>query len=158
MPIYEFYCKHCNTIFNFFSRTINVTKKPACPRCKRRLQRQASVFSCIGRAREEGPDDLPFDESRLEGAIGKLAAEAEGLNEDDPRQAANLMRKFSDMTGMKLGSGMEEALSRMESGEDPEAIEAELGDVLESEDPFELGGKKGRHKKEPQRDETLYDL
>ncbi|MGD2029649.1 MAG: zinc ribbon domain-containing protein, partial [Desulfobacterales bacterium] len=34
MPIYEFYCRDCNTIFNFFSKTINTTKKPKCPKCK----------------------------------------------------------------------------------------------------------------------------
>ena len=51
-----------------------------------------------------------------------LAGEADNINEDDPRQAADLMRKLTHMTGMELGSGMEEALSRMESGEDPESV------------------------------------
>jgi hypothetical protein len=31
MPIYEFYCPDCNTIFNFFSRTINTSKKTPMP-------------------------------------------------------------------------------------------------------------------------------
>jgi hypothetical protein len=65
------------------------------------------------------------------------------------------------MTGIKLGDGMDEALSRMEKGEDPEQVEAELGDILE-EDPFSLSGKKGMRsrtqRKEPFKDETLYDL
>ena len=50
----------------------------------------------------------------------------------------------------------------MESGEDPEKIEAEMGDLLEGEDPFELPEKKGNVDKlpraAPRRDETLYDL
>ena len=59
-----------------------------------------------------------------------LAGEADKMNEDDPKQAANLMRKLSDMTGFELGEGMDEALRRMEKGEDHEQIEAELGDIL----------------------------
>ena len=91
-----------------------------------------------------------------------LAKEADNINEDDPRQAANLMRKLSDMTGLQLGDGMNEALSRMESGEDPEQIEAEMGDLLENEDPFLMVGKKLKSLKQkksaPDRDETLYDF
>jgi hypothetical protein len=91
-----------------------------------------------------------------------LASEADKIDEDDPKQAANLMRKLSDMTGIKLGDGMDEALRRMEKGEDPEQVEAELGDILEEEDPFSLSGKKGMRNKtkrtEPFKDETLYDL
>ena len=53
-----------------------------------------------------------------------------GIDENDPRQAANVMRKLFDATGMPLGGGMQEALKRMESGEDPEKIEEDMGDVL----------------------------
>ena len=164
MPIYEFYCDDCNTIFNFFSKTINTNKKPKCPKCKTKtLDRQMSAFAIAGKAKEDGElDDLPFDESKMEQAMGMLAGEADRMDEEDPRQAANLMRKLTDMTGMKLGSGMEEALSRMEKGEDPEKIEAEMGDLLEGEDPFILPGKKGAINKAnrpaPQKDDTLYDL
>jgi len=163
MPIYEFYCEDCNTIFNFFSKTVNTSKKPKCPRCKRRsLSRQMSPFAIAGRAGDDGDlDDFPLDESKMEKAMQALAGQAENINEDDPKQAANLMRKLSDMTGLELGAGMTEALRRMESGEDPDQIEAEMGDLLESEDPFVLPGKKGgrsKIKRAPERDETLYDL
>ncbi len=107
-------------------------------------------------------DDLPIDESKMEQAMNMLAKEADGLNEEDPKQAANLMRKLSDMTGLKLGPGMDEALQRMEKGEDPEQLEAEMGDLLENEEPFILPGKKGTRKttkrQAPFKDETLYDL
>ncbi|MEJ2221018.1 MAG: zinc ribbon domain-containing protein [Desulfobacterales bacterium] len=129
MPIYEFYCEDCNTIFNFT---------------------------------EDGDvDDLPFDENKMEKAMQMLAGEADKINEDDPRQAANLMRKLSDMTGLELGESMNEALKRMEAGEDPDAIEAEMGDLLEDDEPFLLPGKKGAknsRKPAPRRDEKLYDL
>lgn len=160
MPIYEFYCAPCNTIFNFFSRAVNTTAAPSCPRCTSPLERRVSLFACIGKAADgdEAPD-LPIDETRFTAAMDRLAAEAESLNEEDPRQAANLMRKFSDMTGVKLGEGMQEALRRMEAGEDPDSIEAEMGDILEKEDPFAPGGPGARQRRpKPQRDETLYEL
>jgi len=87
MPIYEFYCSRCNTIYNFFSRRINTTATPNCPTCgDAPLSRQVSVFAVTGRAREEGgeADDLPFDESRMEKAMQMLAGEADKINEDDP--------------------------------------------------------------------------
>ena len=164
MPIYEFYCEDCNTIFNFFSKSVNTTKKPKCPQCKTAtLSRQMSAFAFTGKAKEDGDlADLPFDESKMEKAMQMLAGEAEKINEDDPRQAANLMRKLTDMTGLELGPGMQEALKRMEAGEDPDAIEAEMGDLLEGEEPFALpetkGTAKGRKRPAPKRDETLYDL
>lgn len=168
MPIYEFYCPDCHTVFNFFSHSVNTTKKPSCPLCgRKRLGREVSLFAMAGNRKNAiGDDDmdLPVDEARMESAIGALASEAEGIDEDDPRQAANLMRKFSDMTGMQLGGGMQEALARMEAGEDPEVIEAELGELIESEEPFQVsaGGPKQKGGKPvrgaPRRDQTLYDL
>jgi hypothetical protein len=122
-----------------------------------------SAFAITGKAKEDSDaDDLPFDESKMERAMQMLAGEAEKINEDDPRQAANLMRKLTDMTGLELGPGMTEALQRMESGEDPDQIEADMGNLLEEEDPFILPDKKGKSLKAkrpaPMRDETLYDL
>jgi putative FmdB family regulatory protein len=165
MPIYEFYCHKCNTVYNFFSKTVNTERIPYCPRCKRvKLKRQMSVFAKISSGRDEGGDDDPMpymDETKMEKAMAMLAGEADKISEDDPRQAANLMRKLSETTGMKLGSAMEEALRRMERGEDPEAIEAEMGDLLESEEPFIFDGsqgKKGAKKTKPLVDDNLYDL
>ena len=163
MPIYEFYCEDCNTIFNFFSKSVNTTKKPKCPNCKtKRLSRQMSAFAYTGKAKEDSKtDDLPFDENKMEKAMQMLAGEADKINEDDPRQAANLMRKLSDMTGLELGAGMNEALKRMAAVEDPDAIEAEMGDMLEEEEPFllpEKQGAKSTRKPAPSRDEKLYDL
>jgi len=162
MPIYEFHCTPCNTVFSFFSQRVNTTKIPACPRCRRPLKRQLSIFARGSRGKEEpaGDDMPPIDEARMEKAMAMLAGEAERINEDDPRQAAQLMRKLTDATGLSLGSGMEEALSRLEKGEDPDRIEAEMGDLLEAEEPFFAGGKgaKGGRKRSPRVDETIYDL
>ena len=164
MPIYEFYCERCNTLYNFFSRSVNTETIPLCPRCKDvSLKRQMSVFARISKGKEvQGDEDMPpMDEARMERAMAMLMNEAEKLDENDPRQAAKLMRKLSDAAGMEMGAGMEEAISRMERGEDPEAIEAELGESLTDEDPFLLTkgkGKSAARRRPPRVDETLYDL
>lgn len=163
MPIYEFYCDQCHMIFNFFSGSANVKKNPLCPKCgQKKLERKMSVFS-VSRKRADSEEDMPvpdLDESRLEQAMSVLSRDIENIDEKDPRQAANLMRKLTDMTGISLGQGMEEALSRMEAGEDPEQIEAEMGDILEGEDPFNFRDKASAilKKRPPRIDEKLYYL
>ncbi len=163
MPIYEFYCTKCNTVYKFFSKTVNTRKTPACPSCKKpKLKRLISSFATLsGRTEDETDDDMPpIDEARMERAMAMLAREAGNIREDDPRAAARLMRKLSDAAGVNFGPGMEEALSRLERGEDPEAIEHEMGDLLEGEEPFIFGGKgpKTGRKERPKFDEKLYDL
>lgn len=145
MPIYEFYCRDCHRVFNFLSRAIDTRKRPRCPRCNRPdLERKASAFA-ISKGRSEPEEGLPggLDDSRLERAMASLAHEAEGLDEEDPKGTARFMRKLYESAGLPLGSGMSEALRRMEAGEDPEAIEQELGDVFEQEDPLAAQPEKG---------------
>jgi putative FmdB family regulatory protein len=165
MPIYEFYCDACNMIFNFFSKSVNTTKKPTCPNCKtRRLSRQVSLFAVTRKAKgDDATAGLPIDEAKMGSAMEILAREAAGIDENDPRQAANLMRKLTDMTGIELGQNMREALLRMENGEDPDQVEAEMAGALEEEEPCVLPGKKGvasdsDRRPAPKRDEKLYDL
>jgi hypothetical protein len=146
---------------------VNTQRVPACPTSPRhRLQRQVSGFAVVSGGKSEGDsagDDFPVDDARMEQAMETLASEAEGLNEEDPRAAARLMRRLSDMTGIEYNEGMEEALRRLEAGEDPDAVEAEMGDLLEGdEDPFALPGtaKPGRRRKArpPRRDDTLHEM
>ncbi|MDI9571395.1 MAG: zinc ribbon domain-containing protein [Pseudomonadota bacterium] len=166
MPIYEFYCHKCNTVYSFFSKSVNTDKTPNCPKCKRiKLKRQMSVFYRIGSGGDEPPEgaDMPeFDEAAMNKALDKMAGEADRLDGADPRQAADFMRKLAKEAGMNLGPAMEEALRRMEKGVDPEQIDEEMGDILDAEAPLLLGGPKGRKgaakPPRPQVDETLYDL
>jgi hypothetical protein len=84
------------------------------------------------------------------------------MDENDPRAAARLMRKLSSATGLEYGEKMETALSRLESGEDPESVEADMGELMEGdEEPFVMPGAKGggkARKAPPRRDEKLYDM
>lgn len=160
MPIYEFYCNHCHMIFNFFTGSVNIETMPDCPKCKKtKLIRQMSTFAISKKRGDQEEMPMPdLDESKMAKAMNHLAREAEHLNEEDPRQAATLMRKLTDMTGLDLGPGMEEALTRMEAGEDPEKIEEEMGDLLEGEDPFNFQVKSAKSPKKhpPKVDEKLY--
>jgi putative FmdB family regulatory protein len=170
MPIYEFYCGQCHRIYNFLSRAVNTTAAPDCPRCgEEGLTRRPSAFAISKGRKEEalgGPDEaLPdFDESKLTKLMEELGPEAENMNEEDPRQAARMMRRLFEATGLPIGSGMEEAIRRMEAGEDPEQVEQDLGDALEG-DPLAGGGqakqvtlKSLRRLLPPSVDTQLYEL
>src|SRR6185503_5377039 len=128
MPIYEFYCAACHTVFHFLSRTVGVARAPACPRCARPdLERRASTFAISkGRGEPQAADEVDAGDARLERAMEQMAHEAGGLDENDPRSAARF----------EPGAGLTEALQRLEAGEDPDSIERDLGDVLE-QDPLD---------------------
>jgi len=129
------------------------------------MRRLVSRFATT-RGRGEAPDaeggKTPVEDARIERAVETLASESDLLTNEDPRSAAQLMRKLSGMTGMKLGDGMREALERIEAGEDPDAIERDMGDRLEEEDPLLPDSDSEQptrpRRPEPERDETLYDL
>jgi putative FmdB family regulatory protein len=165
MPVYEFYCTDCHKIFHFLSKSVNTEKRPDCPKCGRPdLERQVSLFAVSkGRSEEEQGPMPDIDEYKMGKAMAAMANEAENINEDDPRQAAQLMRKLYNTTGLPLGPGMDEMMRRMESGENPEQVEKEMEDILEAEDPFSGNIKKkikglGKRDLPPSVDETLYEL
>ena len=169
MPVYEYYCSQCHTIYNFRVAGFDSSKRPACPKCGRKdLEKQISMFAISsGRGEADDGDEFPgLDEAAMEKAMMALESEAGGLDEEDPRAMAKFMRKLYDSTGLKLGGGMEEAIRRMEAGEDPDKIEEEMGDSLDA-DGMLFGGEAGRkldlkavRKKllPPAVDSTLYDL
>lgn len=142
MPIYEFYCGSCHTVFQFLAKRPMASADPACPKCARRpLSRRPSRFAFVGRAAEpKAGEPMPgMDDARLEAAMASLEGEMSGLDENDPRQMARFMRRFSETTGMKI-PGMDEAIRRLEAGEDPEKVEEEMGDLFGDDDePLEGG-------------------
>ena len=94
-----------------------------------------------------------MDDPRVEGEMMKLMSAAEGLDENDPRQLGRLMRRMTEITGEPVEPAMEEAMRRLESGEDPEKIEADMGDLLgDGEGDGEGAGMGG-----PSYDSGLYD-
>jgi len=171
MPVYECYCPDCHAIYNFFSRRVDAVTRPDCPKCGRRdLERQVSLFAISkGRGESEEDADLPpgMDDEKMMRAFESMAGDLDGIDENDPKQAARMMRRLFESTGMKLGDGMAEAMRRMEAGEDPDQIEAEMGDVLEQDVPFSGTSVQSslpslkelrRELLPPKRDETWYPL
>lgn len=167
MPIYEFYCRNCHTLYSFLARRVDTLTIPNCPKEKgHKLQRQMSRFAISSGQQSSGEEAGPaseMDEQKMEQVMAQMAGDFERVDESDPRAMAKMMRKLMDTTGMNMGEGMQEAISRMEAGEDPNQVEEELGDVLDSEDPFATGESKLRGLarrliEAPNVDPEIYDM
>lgn len=172
MPIYEFYCPECHRLYNFFSARVDTAARPDCPRCGRaELERRPARFATLraGAAKgsdEEGDELFPgVDEACMEEAFASMAGELESLgDEEDPRTLARLMRQMTDSAGVEPAGPMREFLERLESGEDPEALESEYEDAFGDDDDIAAlfrqatAAGAGRRARPPQRDETLYFL
>jgi hypothetical protein len=72
-----------------------------------------------------------LDDPRMARAMAEMERDMEHLDENNPKHMAHLMRKMQSI--MPVGSMPKEveiAIKRLEAGEDPEKIEADMGDVL----------------------------
>jgi len=172
MPIYEFLCPPCNRVFSFLNPAYDVDRVPPCPKCggtgmRRAVSRFAFVrggakagqgdpgadfgAGATGIDDDPGPGGGPdLDDPRIEHEMMKLMADAEHMDENDPRQLGRLMRRMSEITGESLDAEMEEAVRRLESGEDPEKVEEDMGDLG-------LGGE-GGFGGPPSYDDDLYSM
>lgn len=72
----------------------------------------------------------PLSDPRIEREMFRLMSEAESLDENDPRQLGRFMRRMAEITGEPVEGEMEEALRRLEAGEDPEKVEEDMGEVF----------------------------
>ena len=156
MPIYEYLCPECNRVFSFLVRSLNEQREPSCPKCGcEGLRKMLSTFSVTSAENASGSvsGDDSFDDPQVEREMTKLMSEAEGMDENDPRQLGQLMRRMSELSGSEIEPEMQEAMRRLEAGEDPEQIEEDLGGLLgeTSEDGNRGGGA-------PSYDDGLYDL
>jgi putative FmdB family regulatory protein len=162
MPIYEYRCEGCGKVSSFLVRSVEAHKTPSCPKCG--TAGMSRVFSLFATSPKSGGssrggstsgDDLGRDAGGMGGGPGgddmpDLSA-LEGIDENDPRSLGRAMRKMAEQTGEKMDPQMDEACRRLESGEDPEAIEEAMGDALGGEGEGGGGGGGGGD------DDTLYD-
>jgi hypothetical protein len=81
---------------------------------------------------EAGEPPLPdFDDPRMARAMAEMERDMEHLDENNPKHMAHLMKKMKDiMPPGTMPKEMDIAIKRLEAGEDPEKIEADMGDML----------------------------
>ena len=59
--------------------------------------------------------------------MGMMEKEFSGVDENDPKAMARMMRKMSEATGEKIDGEMEEVVRKLEEGADPDSLEEQLG-------------------------------
>ncbi len=165
MPIYEFACPKCRRIYSFLSKRVNPGRPPVCPKCgNKKMSRQVSRFATTRKLAEpaakteieSGEPPMPdVDDPRVERAMMELERDMEHLDENNPRHMAHMMKKMKDlMPPGSIPKELDVAIKRLEAGEDPEKIEADMGDVLGDFMGGEEGGAGGGGYP---RDSSLYD-
>ncbi len=164
MPIYEFACPKCRKIFSFLSKRVNPDRLPVCPKCgNKKLRKEISRFAMSKGLKESvspvadeagGPPMPDMDDPRMERAMMEMERDMESLDENNPKHMAHMMKKMKDlMPPGTMPKEMDIAIKRLEAGEDPEKIEADMGDVLGDLMGGPEGGTGGGYTK----DSGLYD-
>jgi putative FmdB family regulatory protein len=117
VPLYDYRCKKCEHTFTLSYDSVEAMENadPRCPACgSDALSQLITGVSVI--ASEETRMDRMADPARFT-----------GLDEDDPRVMGQAMRQMADELGEDLGPEVDEAIGRLEAGEDPASVERSMG-------------------------------
>jgi hypothetical protein len=72
-----------------------------------------------------------LDDPKILRAMAEMERDMEHLDENNPRHLAVMMRKMKDLLPPDtVPKELDVAIKRLEAGEDPEKIEADMGDLL----------------------------
>jgi putative FmdB family regulatory protein len=137
MPIYEYRCAACNRKSSLFFRSIaTADANPACPHCgKQALERRMSRFwarsyssrstDALGSIHEE--DGVAFfgGEAEEYGESGEAGSYDDG-DDADVSTFAREARHMAQMMGEPLDANLDQALSYIERGADPEDVFGEM--------------------------------
>ncbi|MGV3773793.1 MAG: FmdB family zinc ribbon protein [Verrucomicrobiales bacterium] len=172
MPIYEFACPKCRKIYSFLSKRVQPDYLPTCPKCgSKELKKEMSRFGMLKGLSEPAPstpgdgepqEPMPdFDDPKVARVMSEMERDMEHLDENNPKHMAYMMKKMKDiMPKGAMPKEMDEAIKRLEKGEDPEKIEEDMGDILGpmgGEEGDEMGGYGGGYGGGYSKDSGLYD-
>ena len=117
MPNYEYQCLDCRKRFQLFFTFTDYGNKPAqCTHCS-----SNNVRRKIGRVRVARSDESHMESLADPGNLDKI--------DEDPRALGQMMRQMSSQLGEDMGSEFNEVVTRLESGQSPESIEASMPDL-----------------------------
>ena len=104
MPIYEYRCGACGKKVTVLTLRVSETVSPICEHCgSHQLTRLMSRFAML-RSDDDRLDDLGDD--------------AGGLDENDPKSVARMMKKMGREMGEDLGDDFDQAVEEGLSGDD----------------------------------------
>jgi len=118
MPVYEFRCQSChNRVGIQLSYAEYGVKAITCPVCG-----SSELTRLIGRIRIAKSEDRRMDDMSDTSFLGDV-------DENDPKSLARAMKKMGQELGEDLPPEFNEITSRLEAGEDPEAIEKSMPEL-----------------------------
>ncbi len=122
MPIYEYRCTDCRRRFSVFWRAFSdvAEETVTCRHCD-----SSDVRRLVSRVRMIRSEESRLDDLDDPSAWGDF-------DENDPKSMGRMMRKMTQELGDEageLGPEFDEVLDRLESGQAPEQIEAEMPDL-----------------------------
>lgn len=114
---------------------------------------------------EVGAGDSPdFEDPKVMRAMAEIERDMDHLDENNPRHMARVMKKMKDaLPPGTMPRELDDAIKRLEKGEDPEKVEADMEDVLGSglgldeDEQEEHGGGSLGGPSSYSRDTQLYD-
>lgn len=123
MPIYDYRCRDCRKRSAIFQTYEDYGRAAVtCPHCG-----SASLKRLISRVRVMRSEDSRLDSLADPDDWGDV-------DENDPRSVARAMRRMGDEMGEEMPEEFDEVVDRLESGEDPEAIEKDIPDLGGADD------------------------
>lgn len=115
MPIYDFRCQTCGAhVALRISYSDYDTTQPICPQCGQATLVRRITAVRVAKSTEQRLDKLA-DFSRFA-----------DVDENDPRAMGRMLREMAAEAGEDLGGEFGAVVERLEAGDAPEAIEADL--------------------------------